>query len=98
MVPASVMWRPATIRPGNALWQTVQGSRRWLRSLHILTPHRTHVRRPSHLRKRTPRNYDNGGRTSRCLHRHGQCGTLRPMRMARWVAPGVALARSNMTS
>ena len=58
----------------------------------------TRVRRPSRLYKRTPRNYDNGGRTSCRLHRHSRCGTLRPMRRAWRVAPGVALVRSSTTS
>ena len=98
MVPASVMWRPATIHPKNALWQMVQDSHRWLRSLRKLTPLRTRVRWPSRLRKRMPRNYDNGGKASHRPRRHGRCGTLRPMRMAWRVALGVALVRSSTTS
>ena len=96
MVPASVMWRPTTIRPGNALWRMVQHNRQWLPSPRKLTPLWTHVRRPSRLRKHTPRNYDNDGRT-RHLRWHDQCGTLRPLCMARRVAPGVMLVRSSMT-
>ena len=52
------------------------------------------VRGPSRLRKHTPRNYDNSGRASRRPRRPGRCGTLPPMHMARWVAPGVALVRN----
>ena len=63
--PASATWRLATVRPRSALWRTLQDSRRWLRSLGKLTPLRTRVRGPSRLRKHTPRNYDNDGRTSR---------------------------------
>ena len=85
MVPASVMWHPAIIRPGNALWQMVQH-----------TPLRTCVRRPLRLRKHTPRNYNNDGRT-RHLRWHDRCDTWRPMRMARWAAPRVALVRSCVT-
>jgi len=55
-------------------------------------------RRPSHLRKHTLRNYDNDGRASHHLRRHDHCGTLRPVRMARRGALGVALVRSSMTS
>ena len=98
MVPASVTWHPTTVHPRSALWRTLQDNHRWLQSLRKLTPLRSCVRGPSHLRKRTLRNYDNGGRTSRRLRWHGQFGTLGPMCMARWVAPGVMLVRSSTTS
>ena len=48
--------------------------------------------------KRTPRNYDNGGRTSHRLHRRIRHSTLRPVRMTHPVVPGVTPARFNMTS
>jgi len=96
MVPASVTWRPATIRPRNAPWWIVQHNRRWLPSPSKLTPLWTRVRRPSRLRKRTPRNYDNDDRT-RHLRWHDHRGTLRPMRMARRAAPRDALDRSGVT-
>ena len=93
-----VLVEAATVRPGSVLWQTLRDSRRWLWNLCRLTPLRTRVRGPSRLRKHTPRNYDNDNRTSHRLRRHGRCGMLRPMRMARRVAPGVTPAWSNTTS
>ena len=96
MVPASVMWRPATICPENALWWMVQHNRRWLPSPCKLKPLQTHVRRPLRLRKHMPRNYDSDGRT-RHLRWQDRCGTLCPMRMAQRAAPRVALVRSSAT-
>ena len=96
MVPASVMWHPATIRPGNAPWWIVQHNHRWLPCPRKLTPLRIHVQRPSRLRKRTPRNYDNDDRT-RHLRWHDHRDTLHPMRMAQWAAPRDALDRSSVT-
>ena len=96
MVPASVMWRPTTIHPGNALWRMVQHNRQWWLSPRKLTPLQTRVQRPSCLHKHTLRNYDNDGRT-RHLRWHDRCGTLRPMRMARRAAPRVMLIRPSTT-
>ena len=61
------------------------------------TPPDPHVG-PSCLRKHTPRNYDNDGRTSHRLRRRARYSMLRPMRMARRVVSGVAPVRSNTTS
>jgi len=98
MAPASMTWHLATVCPESALWRTLLDSGRWLQSLCRLTPLQTCVRGPSHLRKRMLRNYDNGDRTSRRLHRRSRYSTLRPMRMARRVPPGVVPVRSNTTS
>ena len=98
MVQASVTWHPTTVRPGSALWRTLRDNRRWLRSLCRLTPLCTHVREPLRLRKHTLGNYDNDGRISRRLHRRRRYSTLRPTRLAWWVAPGVVLIRFSTTS
>ena len=38
IAPASVTWRLATVRPGSALWQTLQDTHWWKQSPHRLTP------------------------------------------------------------
>ena len=96
--PASATWHLATVRPGSALWRTLRGSRRSLRSLRKLTPLRTRVRGLSRLREGTWRNYDNGGRASRRLRRQARCSTLRHMRITQRATPEVTPARSNTTS